>query len=780
MAVSLPSAVVPRVDSYPFAPFGGALFAVILYALAQALTPSAPVMWLRWIAAMLLAWWLPGALLVRLWRLPRLGAPAAVVLALGLGWCWLLLGMLLIHLWPGQISPWAVGALFGAGALALAAAGSGALPERAQRSEWALLAGLLLLGALLRLPGLGYHEFHYDEMLVLSRASEAIRGQDDAFARHTKGPGELAVAALVYAVQGTADETTARLPFALAGVAAVGALGLLGRRLFNGEAGAWAGVWAGALLAFNGFALGLSRLVQYQPVVLLLSVLAVLAMGEFSREGEVRWLAAGALLCTGGLLMHYEFALLAPALLVLLAVGRRRTQQRRAVRAVAFISTLLGALVVGGFYLQSISHPYFATTRSYLGSRWGQLGLTFNAPFFVEVGTFYNSYYYLMGLLLLAAGGLVLGRRRWRSPAALLVLWFAPALFIYMALVQFPGTHFYLLMPSLCLLAALPLAALTGPGQPAWRRAGSGAAILLWLAVGAGYLYLLFFRQQPEYLMNYQTERVGFYWAPYGENVPAKPRFGFPIHAGWKTLGVLSEWHYLNGTYASNERSRHLRWYLGDFERVGWDEQPDYIFVARDLQEPDLEYDEERLEEYRHAGEITVRGEPRIAIYTRTDAPAVFTSYAAEPFEALFTGVVPTFREWPDPAAQARNVALGDGLALAQGGFAPVRSGRGDLLHVYLIWNVSAPPSADYKLFVHLADAAGRPLAQWDALPGLNTARTSTWQPGAPFQDHALLPLPDDLPAGEYQVLVGLYDPESGERLGGRAVQLGELSLPVL
>lgn len=775
MAVSLSSASVPREESHILALLGGALLAFTLYALAQALPPSAPVIWLRWVAAMLLAWWLPGALLVRLWRLPRLSGPAAALLALGFGWCWLLLGMLALHLWPGPFGPWAIGALYGAGALGLAAAPA-ALPARARRGDWALLAGLLLLAALLRLPGLGYHEFHYDEVLVLGRASEAIRGQDDAFARHTKGPGELAAAALVYAAQGTADESTARLSFALAGVAAVGALGLLGRQLFNGEAGAWVSGWAGALFALNGFALGLSRLVQYQPTVLLLSILAVLAMWEFSRHGEARWLAAAALLCTGGLLMHYEFALLAPALLVLLVVGRRRTQQRWAVRAVTLLSTLLAGLVVGGFYLQALLHPYFGTTRSYLGSRWGQLGLTFNAPFFVEVGTFYNSIYYLMGLLMLAAAGIVLGRRRWRSHTALLVLWFVPGLFAYLALVQFPGTHFYLLMPSLCLLAALPLAALTAPGQPAWRRGAVGGAALLWLAVSAGYLYLLFFRQQPEYLMNYRSERVAFYWAPYGENVPAKPRFGFPIHAGWKTLGVLSEWKYVNGTYASNERSRHLRWYLGDFERVGWNEQPDYIFVARDLQEPDPNYSEEKLAGYRPAGEITMRGEPRIAIYTRTDAPAAFTTYAAEPFEALFTGVVPTFREWPDPAAQARNVVLGDGLALAQGGFAPVRSARGNLLHVYLVWEIDAPPSADYKLFVHLADAEGRPLAQWDALPGLNTARTSTWQPGTPFHDHALLPVPDDLPAGDYQVLVGLYNPESGTRLGGRGVRLGEFS----
>ena len=144
-----------------------------------------------------------------------------------------------------------------------------------------------VLAAALRLPGLGYHEFHYDEVAVLTRAREAIRGEDDAFARHTKGPGELAVATAVYSVLGTADEATARGPFGLAGVLAVPALALLALRLFDDRTGFWSGV----LLALNGFALGLARLVQYQAMIVLLMVLAVLAMWEFARRGHARWLA---------------------------------------------------------------------------------------------------------------------------------------------------------------------------------------------------------------------------------------------------------------------------------------------------------------------------------------------------------------------------------------------------------------------------------------------------------------------------------------------------------
>ena len=61
-------------------------------------------------------------------------------------------------------------------------------------------------------------------------------------------------------------------------VGSVLALAWLGKRMFSGATG----IWAACCLVANGFALGLSRIAQYQPAVLLFSVLAFLAMWEFS------------------------------------------------------------------------------------------------------------------------------------------------------------------------------------------------------------------------------------------------------------------------------------------------------------------------------------------------------------------------------------------------------------------------------------------------------------------------------------------------------------------
>jgi hypothetical protein len=93
------------------------------------------------------------------------------------------------------------------------------------------------------------------------------------------------------------------------------------------------------------------------------------------------------------------------------------------------------------------------------------------------------------------------------------------------------------------------------------------------------------------------------------------------------------------------------------------------------------------------------------------------------------------------------------------------------------VWRPEQTLVSDYKLFVHLAGKDGRPVAQWDGLPCLNMARTSHWPIGQPVPDHVLMRIPDDMPPGEYIVLIGLYDGNTGERLGGQAVEIATIAV---
>ena len=79
---------------------------------------------------------------------------------------------------------------------------------------------------------------------------------------------------------------------------------------------------------------------------------------------------------------------------------------------------VLGLALLTAAYLPTYLNPYFATTQYYLTDRLGHLGRTFNAAFFLEMGTFYNSIYFFGGLILLVGIGLALGWRRQRQATA--------------------------------------------------------------------------------------------------------------------------------------------------------------------------------------------------------------------------------------------------------------------------------------------------------------------------------------------------------------------------
>lgn len=592
-------------------------------------------------ALLTLTWFLPGLLLVSAWQLPDTNTLIKTVLAAGLGLCWMVGMQLVVHLIPGPISFWGlIGAhLSGIAVLtpfALRCLATPTLPDW-RMGQWGLVL-VILFAALLRFPGLDYHEFHFDESFLLTRAREAIRGEDDAFFKHTKGPGEIAIATTLLRGLDTVNEATGRFPFALASVLSVVAVVLLGQRLFQDKR---VGLIAGVLLAINGFALGLSRIVQYQGVMLLLTALTFLVLWEFAQRGGLRWLYMGLVFSTVGIIMHYEFALMAPVLLLLAWQGWRRTDDRFALARMLAAGTV-AASTAGFIYYNLFTNPYYERiTQVYAKVRMGQPG-NWNGSFFVEIATLYNSIYFLVALIALVIAGMAWGfsRRETRYATALLTLWFAPYFILYFFVVEFPGTHFYMMMESWSLLAALPIAAMMT--LPATRpvRWAAGAFAGVGVAVSVGYLYLVFFQQSPEYVMNYPATRVPLYWTFYGDNIPAKPRFGFPIQEGWKVLGVLSESHDIGGTYASNERSNHLRWYLSGLERVDWDEQPDMVFVATHLQEPDPAFNPDFLAGYEKVGDITVRGEPRITLYARPELALDLESYPSEGFAYTFDDMV--------------------------------------------------------------------------------------------------------------------------------------------
>jgi len=79
-------------------------------------------------------------------------------------------------------------------------------------------------------------------------------------------------------------------------------------------------------------------------------------------------------------------------------------------------------------------------------------------------------------------------------------------------------------------------------------------------------------------------------------------------------------------------------------------------------------------------------------------------------------------------------------------------------------WRVMEPVDDSVMVFAHLICDGGRLVAQRDAVPGNGLFPVEGWEPGELVRDQFALQLPAELPAGECEVQVGIYNPTSGQR----------------
>jgi len=108
---------------------------------------------------------------------------------------------------------------------------------------------------------------------------------------------------------------------------------------------------------------------------------------------------------------------------------------------------------------------------------------------------------------------------------------------------------------------------------------------------------------------------------------------------------------------------------------------------------------------------------------------------------------------------------LGSTIRLVGYALASAEARPGAKIDLYLYWQADSRPDKDYTVFVHILDAMGGIAAQRDTMPSDGESATSRWKAGEFLQDHHRIALPADMPAGEYHVVVGLYDWRTGDRL---------------
>jgi hypothetical protein len=115
-----------------------------------------------------------------------------------------------------------------------------------------------------------------------------------------------------------------------------------------------------------------------------------------------------------------------------------------------------------------------------------------------------------------------------------------------------------------------------------------------------------------------------------------------------------------------------------------------------------------------------------------------------------------------------RNAAphkLGNSIAFLGYDLGSDHATPGGVLDVTLYWQAMDRIERSYIVFVHLLGSDGRVWAQQDVPPGQGAFPTSSWVSKEYLNDPYHLVLPPDTPIGQYRIEIGMYDPNTGNRL---------------
>jgi hypothetical protein len=111
------------------------------------------------------------------------------------------------------------------------------------------------------------------------------------------------------------------------------------------------------------------------------------------------------------------------------------------------------------------------------------------------------------------------------------------------------------------------------------------------------------------------------------------------------------------------------------------------------------------------------------------------------------------------------NYQLGDHVQLKRIKLSSKTLAPGESLIVAPFWESDGQLEKSYKVFCHLLRDDQEVIAQRDDFPIKGSRLTSTWQAGEVIEDSYVIHLDDDIDPGEYELSIGMYDPESMERL---------------
>jgi hypothetical protein len=284
-----------------------------------------------------------------------------------------------------------------------------------------------------------------------------------------------------------------------------------------------------------------------------------------------------------------------------------------------------------------------------------------------------------------------------------------------------------------------------------WRAVGAAVVVLFiaGLAVATFQDYFANWHQNPR---NDDDRRVAMvYVADYlaGQD-QGEPLYLSTQYSQHPTLALLAQ-----------ERFDGIHWFDArqSLPLPPEGETADYILLAENAPQPWLL---EQAAALQLVETIPDRfGRPVFAVYRWPGGPLPVPEDTTAPAWSWATTfdapTVAAFTPLPLP------VNFGETMFLHGHSRRPQEVSAGEALELTLYWTLGPKPPRQYTIFAHLLNAEGQVVSGFDA----NEYPTTFWREdgGESLLSYMRLPLPSDLPRGDYQLEIGVYNQASGERL---------------
>ena len=427
-----------------------------------------------------------------------------------------------------------------------------------QKTRWTFILLLILLTIAtvwLRLGNLGYSNFQGDEIKALCKP---IEGQ--TLVRFLLGQRKGPVQFLISCLYGVFDpafssELAIRLPFAVASVLAVVVFYLLVRQYFNRTVS----VSAALFLATNGLLVALGRIVQYQSITVLCSLLAIysLSCAIQAEKWKITGLYLGFFSASLGVLAHFDGVYVFLPMLYLLYLWWRKYKGRE--EFPRYRNHLIMAIGIAAIPLFLFYIPFVLNLDNYQLGYWEKRLTTATNSNTWSLFRFYNPGP-IVGIYAIL---LVLGitRLRVNRSSIILVLWAVPPILIMELVMSNAGTHFYTYLLPLFVVAGLGVDTL----QNGLKRIFKTHTQQL-VEVGCIFLFGFFFIISHLIFINHTPE---YPWQPKsflgmifpGGNLAGT--FGFPYNRGWREIEAwITENYDADILLATNEKESLSRFYF--------------------------------------------------------------------------------------------------------------------------------------------------------------------------------------------------------------------------